>query len=298
MKKIILTGGSGFIGTQLAQKLVGEGYQVCIIDIAQPKIINEHISFIKHDIVKDELNTELLEGVFGIIHLAGAPIFHRWTPEYKKIIRSSRIDSTKNIVSAISKCSQYPQVFVCASAVGYYGDSPHVLTENSPQGYDFLSGVCVEWESEALKAEQFGVRVVCVRTAHVLGKGGILGVVVPLFKKWIGGYFGSGNYFMPWVHYKDIISIYSFALTNPLSGSYNTSAGAPVTQKQLMRSIAHSVGSPVVWRIPLFMLRIIFGELSSIFTVNQKVTSEKIKSAGYIFKYEDLKDALHDVLSS
>lgn len=296
-KKIIVTGGSGFIGTYLTHQLISDGYEVCVLDIVPPKVFSARVSFIKHDILKDTLGPETIEGSYGVIHLAGVPIFHRWTKEYKKRIIDSRIISTKNIVTAISKCVDKPQVLVCASAVGYYGDSNEVLNEDSPQGKDFLSGVCAKWEEEAQKASEFGVRVVSLRTSHVLGKGGILGVLVPLFKKGIGGYFGYGSQSMPWVHYKDIISMYVFALSHPLSGAYNTHAGKSVTQKEFMKSVARVVGSSFVWRIPVFAVRILYGEFADVFTINQKISSQKIKDAGFQFHYEILQDALQEVLS-
>ncbi len=297
MKNIILTGGSGFIGTYLTKQLLSEGYSVTVVDIVAPRISDSNVSFFKHDIVKEQIPESVIEDSFGIIHLAGVPIFHRWTASYKKLILESRVASTKNIVSAISKCSKKPEVFVCASAVGYYGDSKELLIETSPRGNDFLSGVCVRWEQEAQKANDFGVRVVSLRTANVLGKGGMLGVLVPLFKKWIGGYFGSGSQSMPWVHYKDIISMYVFALSHPLSGPYNTHAGEYVTQKFFMKCVADVVGSPIVWRIPVWAVRILYGEFADVFIVNQKISSQKIKGAGYVFHYEILKEALQDVLS-
>lgn len=297
MKKIILTGGSGFIGTHLIKQLIDEGYDVCVLDIVAPRYINERVTFVKHDIVRDVLSPEIISGSFGVIHLAGIPIFHRWTSDYKKNILDSRIISTQKIVQAISQCAQKPEVFVCASAVGYYGDSNELLTEDSPNGKDFLSYVCKEWEKEATKAVDFGLRVVCLRTANVFGKGGMIGVLEPLFKKWIGGYFGSGAHYMPWVHYKDIVSMYSFSLSHPLSGSYNTSAGEPVTQKYIMKSIATILKVPVVWRIPVWFVRILYGEFSTVFTINQKISSKKIKDAGYVFHYEIVNDALQDVLS-
>jgi uncharacterized protein (TIGR01777 family) len=298
MKKIVLTGGSGFIGTQLTQKLLDEGYSVCIFDIAPPKIKDSRVTFVRINMLIDEIPQNEISGSFGVIHLAGAPIFHRWTASYKKEIIDSRIVSTEKIVTAIGRCAIAPSVFVCASAVGYYGDSDNLLNEESAQGKDFLAEVCARWEEEAQKATLYNVRVVTLRTAHVLGNGGMLGVLVPLFKKWIGGYFGKGSQYMPWVHYQDIISLYLFALTHPLSGPYNTASGVPITQKEFMNILAKEVRSPIVWRIPLFAVRLLYGEFSQVFTISQKVSSQKIKNEGYVFQYEDLGKALKNILIS
>ena len=295
MKKILITGGSGFVGSILSEKLLQKGYEVSVVDIAPPK--NEKVKFYKIALDKELISREVLEGVYGVINLAGAPISGKWTNEYKKILRDSRIETTKNLFKSFEKENLKPEVFVSASAVGFYGDGKDVLlSENSPSGGDFLAKICIDWEKEVFNFEKLRTRVVALRTSHVLGRGGILAEMIKLFKIGFGGYFGDGLQYMPWVHVEDLVSEYIFALENEkMSGVYNTSAGNPVNQKTFMKSIQKVFGFMFTLSVPGFVAKIVRGEFADALLGGQRIDSAKIKNAGFEFAFKDLDSALLDI---
>lgn len=293
MKKIIITGGSGFIGTLLTQELLRRGYVVVILDTRTSRIQHEYLESHVVDTSRDGLDSKWFTDVYGIINLAGVPIFGRFTKKYKDLIYRSRIDTTKKLIETISKLSQKPQVIVSASAVGYYGNAfGKSATEQDPAGTDFLARVCVDWEQSALQAEQQGIRTVILRTAHVIGSAGLLGTLVPLFKKWIGGYFGNGMQHMPWIGANDLVSMYIAGIENTaMDGVYNTAVGNP-TQKDFMKTIARAVGAPITWRIPTFVAWIMYLGFADALTVDTVIDNTKIKSTGFTYTETDLYDVV------
>ncbi len=298
LKKVIIVGGSGFIGGKLSEDLLSRGYTIAIADIIPPRITHERLSFVKINFVKDTVDPSLFEGVYGVVNLAGATIGKRWNEEYQNLIYSSRIVTTKAIVEAISSTTVKPKVLVSASAVGYYGDRKnHILVEGDASGTDFLAKVCVDWEAEALKVERSGVRLSIIRTAHVLGPGGLLSTLAPLFKFGFGGYFGKGSQYMPWIHYKDIVGVYAFALEQPIDGPINVGAGIPTTQKELFKEFAFAIGAPLpfLFRIPKFFAWVALGDFADSLFMSQNTDSSKIRKLGYHYQYEDLDTALSDL---
>ena len=293
-KKITIIGGAGFIGTMLTAELISRGYAVTVVDKNIPRTQHNKAVYIQADVSKN-LEPSMLEGSFGIVNLAGAPISKRWTTAYKEIIYNSRINTTKNIVTALSLLKEKPSVLVSASAVGYYaGQNEKNIFEDSPAGTDFLAHVCSAWEKEASNAEALGIRTVIIRTSNVLGPGGLLASLTPLFKKGLGGYFGSGKQYMPWVHWKDILGIYIFALEHDISGPHNTAAPEAVSQKTLFTAFARSLHVSLVWPIPYFFGRIVVGEFASALIISQKVDSTKIVEEGYVFQAPTLNEAFSD----
>ncbi|MCU0660320.1 MAG: TIGR01777 family oxidoreductase [Candidatus Pacebacteria bacterium] len=295
MKKIIITGGSGFVGSILSERLLEKGYVVSVIDIVPSK--NEKVHFYTIALHRELISKEILDGVYGIIHLAGAPISGKWTKEYKKLLRDSRIETTKNLRLSFEKAALTPEVFVSASAVGFYGNGKDIaLDENASPGNDFLAQICVDWEKEAFSFEKMGTRVVALRTAHVLGRGGILSEMLKLFKLGLGGYFGNGTQYMPWVHVEDLVSQYIFALENKkMTGVYNTATGTPLSQKTFMRSIQKVFGFFWTLPIPAFIAQMVKGEFAHALLGGQKIDSTKIKKAGFTFAFDDLHSALSDI---
>ncbi len=289
MEKIIITGGSGFIGTLIATELLLKNYRVCILDTQPPRITHENLEFKKIDQNNIVIDPAWVDGIHGIINLAGVPIFGRFTEKYKSLVWKSRIDTTSELVHAISKTYIKPTVLVSASAIGYYGNTQGTnVTESALAGTDFLAKVCVEWEKHALEASKLGVRTVILRTAHVIGKGGILGVLVPLFKKWIGGYFGSGTQHMPWIGANDLVSMYIYAVEqSSIEGVYNTAVQDP-TQREFMKTIARAVGTPITWQIPSFVARLIYLEFADALLVDTAVDNTKITAAGFVYNETDL----------
>lgn len=289
MKKIIITGGSGFVGTLLTQELLNRGYAVSILDTHASRITHERLESHCVDTSRDVLHPEWFTDVYAIVNLAGVPIFGRFTKTYKDLVYHSRIDTTNNIINAIRTVSQPPQVFVSASAIGYYGNTlGSRVAEQQPAGTDFLARVCVDWEQAALQAEQQGMRTVILRTAHVIGAAGILGTLVPLFKKWIGGYFGNGLQHMPWIGAHDLVTMYITAIENDtMRGVYNTAVDNP-TQRDFMKTIARAVGAPITWRIPAFVAWFMYLGFADALTVDTVVDNTKIKATGFNYTETDL----------
>ncbi|MEZ6208987.1 MAG: TIGR01777 family oxidoreductase [Candidatus Paceibacterota bacterium] len=296
MKKVVITGGAGFIGSKITESLIEKGYSVTVLDIFPPKTEKPNLSFVKVD-TSLEMDPKIFEGVYGVINLAGVNIGQRWNKKIKTSIKDSRINTTINLVSAISKTNVKPSTLISASAVGIYGDQKDVLLEEgSSYGRDFLAQVAKSWEEEASKARDLGTRVCLVRTAHVLGKGGILGALTPVFKKHLGGYFGNGKQYMPWVHWQDIVNIYVFLLEKDYArGSYNTGAGEPITQKKLFKTFAKVNKFWPVWMIPRPIAKIVLGEFGLSLFSSQKISSEKLISLGFSFKYTNVSEAIKNI---
>ncbi len=294
---ISLTGGSGFIGTALAKKLLDNGHHVTIYDRMAPRFSHERMTFVQANLVTDPAPANIAESD-AIVHLAGVSIYERWTPEYKKQIMDSRTKSTASIVDACNASARKPSVFVCASAVGYYGDQGNeLLTEEAiakSSGEDFLSDVCVVWESSAQKIEALGIRRVSIRTAIVLGPGGgMMSKLLPIFKWGLGGRLGSGNQWFSWIHIDDLVNIYYEAITNAsLSGPINATAPEPVTNRTFTQSLAHALHRPMLWIIPAFALRIILGEFSKAVLASTRAVPTKLLAVGFTFKYKTIDEAV------
>jgi uncharacterized protein (TIGR01777 family) len=289
MKKILITGGAGFVGTLLSKKLLDKGYLVSVLDTKKSTI--EHSNLESHivELSGDIVDENIVEDIYAVVNLAGAPIFGRFTEKYKDIIYKSRIETTKNILNAFSVYRKNLSVFVSASAIGYYGNTNgKYATEEFQAGKDFLSNVCVAWEKEASRAEGLNARLVILRTAHVMGKGGIFSVLSSLFKINIGGFFGKGIQHMPWVGAEDLVDMYIFAIENEkMQGVYNTAADNP-TQKDFMEKIRRSIGSLFNWPVPVFIARFLYLGFVDSLIVDIMIDSSKIKKAGFVFQQNDL----------
>lgn len=295
MQKIIVLGGSGFVGTFLVNKLLEKNYQVLILDLVPSKINHKNLSFQKINLMNEKINPTLLENSLAIVNLAGIPIFGRFTEKYKKLIYDSRINTTRNIVEAIMQTNIKPKILVNASAIGYYGDQKEILlNEESKNGKDFLAKVCKDWEDEALKIKEYGVNVGIIRTAHVIGKGGLSKVLSNLFKKQIGGYFGNGKQRMPWISISDLVNMYIFIIENNLNGIYNGAVSNP-TQKEFMREFQKRYKAFILWHIPSIFGFILYGEFIKALTGGQNIDNTKIKKANFVFQDEDLEILLKEI---
>ena len=218
---------------------------------------------------------------------------------YKKLAYESRINSTKNLVEAIKSVSQKPRVFICASAVGYYGNRyDEVLTEKSSLANNYLSNLCRDWEAEAEKVENFGVRRVSIRTGLVLDKNeGLMKKLVPSFKMFLGGWLGNGRQWFPWIHIDDIVDIYLHAIDNEnINGAVNAASPGIVTNKEFSKTLGNVLRRPALLPVPKIALRIISGELGTYVTDSQRINVDKILNSGYNFKFENLEEALRDLL--
>jgi hypothetical protein len=295
-KKIILVGGGGFIGTELSRVLLSKGYKVVVIDLNSPKFLDRNLSFIKKDLTISIIEKEIISGSYAVINLAGANIGRRWNKKLKEVLLKSRVDTTSSIVRSVRESQSKPKILINASAIGYYGDrGDEILSEESEAGQGFVSELCIRWEEEAKKAEDLGLRVIIIRTANVLGYGGILNRMLPFFKLGIGVYFGKGGQYMPWIHYQDVVGVYIHALENNLQGAYNTGAGSTITQKELFKAFAEVLGKPRVFKLPYFFTKIVFGEFADVLVSSQNTVSDKLKNEGYKFIFEDVRFALRDI---
>jgi uncharacterized protein (TIGR01777 family) len=267
--KIAVTGASGFIGRRLLANL---GSEACPVS-SRGKL--------------DEL-----AGADAVVHLAGEPVSQRWTKEVRERIRSSRVEGTRRLVEAMR--ADPPQVLVSASAVGYYGSRrDERLTESSPPADGFLADVCVEWEREAHRAEEFGVRVVCLRNGLVLGNGGGLEKMILPFKLGLGGRIGDGKQWMAWIHIDDAVGLIEFAISSArLRGAVNATSPNPVTNVEFTRELGAALHRPAVLPVPKFALHLLYGEMAQIIYASQRV----IPGAGYQFRFPEIHGAIQDAV--
>lgn len=303
MKKIIITGATGSIGKNLAQQLIARGDEVIIFtrnpDKAKEKIINakRHVKW-----EYEKINAWLydLNSVDVVVHLAGANLgAKRWNEYYKKLAYDSRIISTRNLVEAIKLVEQKPKVFICSSAVGIYGNRyDEILDENSSPGNDFMAHICKDWEKEAEKVEQFGVRRVSIRTGLVMQKNeGVLKKMLLPFKLFIGGPLGSGRQWFPWIHIDDIVGIYLHAIDDErISSAVNGASPGIITMKEFAKTLGKVLKRPSLLPVPKFVMKIAAGEVAEYAVMSQRTSVEKIIEAGYKFKFENLEKALKDLL--
>ncbi|WP_343686019.1 TIGR01777 family oxidoreductase [Chryseobacterium gleum] len=299
MKEVVLiTGAGGMIAKELAKK-IGQDYEIRFLT-RHRKQENEY----EWDIKKGTVDETAFDNVSHIIHLAGANISEkRWTPERKRELISSRVDSAELLRATLRKNKIKLKSFISASGINFYGTktSEKIDVETDPPGNDFLSEVVVLWERAAddFKEQELAERVVKIRTAVVLSeKDGALKKMVPPIQYYIGSPLGNGKQYMPWIHIEDICSIYEFALKNStIEGAYNAVSPQHATNKELTKKIAKVLGKPL-WmpNVPGFVLKLIFGELASVILEGSRASSEKILNAGFHFKFPDLEKALRDLL--
>ncbi len=296
--KITISGASGFIGRRLLKSLSGEGHTLHVLSRHAGTNMPGNVKVSAWDPVKGEPPEESLRDADAVIHLAGEPVAQRWNAAVKQRIRESRVEGTRNLVSALGKLRKSPGVLISSSAVGYYGSrGDEVLTEHSAPGNGYLPDVCKAWEMEARKAESVGMRVVCVRTGIVLDShGGALQKMLPPFRMGLGGKLGDGGQWMCWIHLDDLVGIYRFALENRVAGPLNGVAPYPVTNAEFTRDLAAAVHRPAVFPVPLFALRLMFGEMADIMVASQRVLPKATEEAGYRFRFPQLPAALSDAL--
>lgn len=302
MKNVLVTGATGFIGSRVCDTLHEKDYTVNAVsrnpERARTKLnqVNEIYAWSPET---EQLPPEATSDVNAVIHLAGESIAGRWNAEKKRRIRDSRVLSTRNLVASFASSDTKPDVLVCASAIGLYGDSgDEVFTETTPQGTDFLAEVCHEWETESQKASEHGIRVVSVRIGLVLGiGGGLLEQVLPPFKMGVGGKLGSGNQWMSWIHIDDIVGIILHAMVNSdIQGALNATAPTPVRNIEFTKTLGSVLRKPTIFPVPAFGLKLLMGEFANFVVLSQNVIPEKTEESGYQFQYRTLESALKDLL--
>ena len=302
MANVLVTGGTGFIGSRVCAALHQQGDTVYVLsrnpERAKTKVESVR-AFYGWNPETEKLPTEATNGMVAVVHLAGETIAGKWNAEKKQRIRDSRILSTRNLVESLAATDTKPDALVCASAIGYYGDSgDEHFTEVSPPGNDFLAKVCQEWEAEAQKAIDLGIRVVTVRIGLVLGLGGgLLAQVLRPFKMGVGGILGSGRQWMSWVHVDDVVGIVLHALENDeIRGPLNATAPTPVRNTEFTKTLGAVLRRPTLFPIPIFGLKLMMGEFADFIVLSQNVLPEKTEVSGYEFRHRTLESALRDLL--
>lgn len=299
--KIFLTGGTGFVGSFLTQELVRQGHEITILTrkTKPPGPPAPGVRYLSGDPTREGPWMAEVPEHDWVINLAGASIFTRWTEEAKKTIYDSRVVTTRNLVAALA-AGDRRQLFCSTSAPGYFGDrGEEELTEDSPPGRDFLARVAQDWETEALKAQNLGLRTVITRFGLVLGpEGGLLQQLVPLFRKFLGGPVGSGRQWLPWIHRRDLARAFLFLPEHPeLVGPVHFCAPQPVRNRDLARALGKVLHRPAWIPAPAFALRLILGEFAEVALTSQKMLPAKLLAAGFQFLFPNLNGALEDLLA-
>ncbi len=291
---IVIAGGSGYIGTQLSKKLLSLGHRVVVIDVRGPAFTHSELFFIQCDISTQPLPYDVLEKTDAVINLAGKTIATKWTAQSMEEIRSSRIESTKHIVETIKNTKNKPSCFICASAIGFYGDTgEEVCDEKCVRGQGFLADVVSDWEEAAREATQYGVRTVCVRTAPVLGHGGFLPQITKTARFGFLLRLAKKDFWMSWIHEEDIIATYVFALeTTTVQGVFNASAPESVRHSVFMKTLGSVIKKAVIGRVPSFFAKKLFGSFFEEITKSQRITPKRLVDKGFIFTYPTLREAL------
>ena len=279
--KVVITGGSGFIGRAIAERLRASGHTVTAVSLRTPP------------------SSEVFAGCGAVVHLAGEPVAQRWTAAAKERIMNSRVQGTRTLVAALRH--QPPAVLVSASAIGYYGSrGDELLTEDSPPAADFLGQVAVAWEQEARVAERFGVRVVTPRIGVVLGRGGgALPKMAFPFRFGVGGRLGNGKQWTSWIHLDDLIALVEFSIaTTAVSGALNAVAPTPVTNADFTRELAAALHRPAIFPVPAAALKLLLGEMSQVVLASQRVIPKAALRAGFQFRFTEVGEALRQIFAA
>jgi uncharacterized protein (TIGR01777 family) len=295
--KCIVSGGTGFIGRRVVDRLLRDRHYVGVWSRRPGAEKRSAVASYKWDPLDGEPPEDSVQNMDAVIHLAGESVAQRWNSEVKRRIRESRVLGTRRLVDAVAHVKAKPKVLVCASAIGYYGDrGDEVLTEGSAAGSGFLAGVCREWEAEADRATQFGLRVVKLRIGFVLGRdGGALAQMLPLFRAGLGGRLGSGKQWMPWIHVDDVAELCVHAAEDEVWGVWNATAPNPVTNAEFTRQLAHAVHRPAIFGVPSLALQLAFGEFGQHMLDSARVVPKVALDAGFRFRYPELATALRNL---
>jgi uncharacterized protein (TIGR01777 family) len=278
--KVLLLGGSGFIGRHLRKALAARGDEVMTASLRDPSAA-----------------ASIAAACDAVVNLAGEPIAQRWNESVKQRIEASRVDAPRRLLDALAQCDRRTAVYISASAIGYYGTSEtETFVEESPPGDDFLARVCLAWEREASRASALGMRVALVRTGVALGSdGGALQKMLPPFRLGIGGVIGSGRQWLSWVHVDDVAGVYLMALDGA-EGPLNACAPNPVTNAEFTKALGAALHRPAALPVPTIALHAILAEGASMLLDGQRVLPRRTEELGYRFRFGALRDALANLL--
>lgn len=300
--KILVSGVSGPIGAALLPSLRASGWSVVRLVRGQATGKSNHSD--NGQIAWNpalQLAPASVSGFDAVIHLAGEPIFGRWTAAKKAKIRDSRVAGTINLSRALARAEEKPKVFVCGSAIGYYGNrGDELLHEESAPGDGFLPEVCQQWEEATTPAVQADIRTAHLRTGIVLSpKGGALGAMLPAFRMGLGGRVGDGRQWLSWIDVQDMVgAIYHILKNDLLQGPVNMVAPKPVTNAEFSKTLASALSRPAIFPLPTFAVKAIFGEMGEeLLLSSQKVEPGKLISSGYPFRFRELRQSLKALLA-
>ena len=296
--RVTVTGATGTIGRRVVELLRERGDEVIVLsrdaDRAREALGVDARTWA--DPASEPAPAEALAGCEGVVHLLGEPVAQRWTEEAKRRIRESRVAGTRNLVEGLRAAEPRPRVLVSQSAAGYYGPrGAEPVDEGAPPASgDFLAEVVVDWEAEASKAEDLGLRVVTARTGVVLSPtGGALGRMLTPFKLGVGGPVAGGDQYVPWIHIDDAAGALAFLLdADAASGPVNVTAPEPATNRELSKALGRVLRRPALAPVPAFALKALYGEMSSIVTTGVRAVPRRLGELGYEFRRPDLEDAL------
>jgi len=300
-KQIAITGATGIIGQLLVRELLDRGDRVTVLSRSAQRarsVLGEVEAFEWTDPTAGPAPVEALAGRDAVVNLMGEPVAQRWNTEVKERIRNSREAGTRHLVDALREADPRPSVLVSGSATGWYGphgDEP--LDESAPPARgDFLADVTVDWENEARRAEELGVRVVTIRTGVVLSEnGGALEKMLPPFKMGMGGPIAGGRQYVPWVHAEDVVGAILFCLgEEAASGPVNVTAPEPVTNRELSKALGRVLGRPAVAPVPALALKALYGDMSEIITTGHRAIPRRLLDLGYRFRRPELDGALRE----
>ncbi|MEJ2155080.1 MAG: TIGR01777 family oxidoreductase [Desulfobacteraceae bacterium] len=293
--KVVITGGSGFVGTHLSRHLLKSGHRVTALGsrATYDQIDHPEFTYVSADTTRPGSWQEAVAQGQWLFNLAGRTIFKRWSRSYKRQIYDSRILTTRNLVAALP--DQTSAVLVSTSAVGYYGDrGDEELVESSPAGKDFLADLAKAWEAEAAAAESKGARVVIARFGIALGiDGGALAKMIPAFRSFTGGPLGSGKQWFPWIHIQDLVAALTFlSAGGSHRGAFNICAPHPVRNRQMAAALGKALGRPAAVAAPAFMLKMMMGEMAGVLLGSQRTLPAELQQAGFAFAFPRIDAAL------
>ena len=299
--RVFIVGGTGFVGVNLANRLRARGDEVTVLGHAPglPRGLDPAVAVVVGDATAGGVWQERIAGHETVVNLAGASIFTRWTDEAKKLIRQSRILTTRNVVDALPSTGGV--TLLSTSAVGYYGfHGDEELGEDAGPGEDFLARLCADWEAEALRARERGARVAIARFGIALGPGGgVLGQMAPIFRACVGGRLGSGRQWFSWVHVEDLFgALVHLAGRRESSGPYNFTAPEPVTNRRLTRELGRVLHRPAFLPAPGFAVRLALGEFGDVLLKGQRVLPRRLLAEGFRFAHPGFAAALEDLAPS